>query len=233
MGEKMTLAGFIAGLEAAQTAEELEAAIRADFKHSFHGPTWSRICKARIAAGVRICAAHPNGRYVPVLGDRRQLSVLGQTYRVGRGQNSTGVRYAWHYAKEWAVGLIVGAGLPVRAAHRIWDSWSDYPHRCLAIVDDALAGRITDPVLGHLYPHERYEGAEPINYSVEENDNDPHGRRATRPCECGGTLFDWGAGWSEGFNFVNWHCNKCPAVFSEYMTSGRLGEIRSRERHHA
>ncbi len=224
----MKLHEFLDGLRAASTAEELEAALHADFKHSYRGRTWSQICKVRVEAGARICAAHPLGRYIPSFGPGRTLSCCGETYRVARGQNSTGVRYVWHAAQVWANGVLMNNGLSRRASHRIWDSWSDYPHRCLAVVEAALAGKIPDPQLGVLVRHKRSEGARPLNYTVEQNDRDTIDRRATRPCDCGGTLFDWGAGHSEGFEFVNWHCNACPDVFTEYMTSKDLMALRNR-----
>lgn len=222
----MKLAEYLDGMRAATTAEELEAAVRADFKHSFRGRTWSQICKVREEVGYRIVAAHPNGRYVPRFGTGRKLEVCERTFKVGRGQNSTGVRYCWHYAGEFVKGVLREEGFSLRAASRIWDNWGDYPHRCLPIVAKALAGEIPDPELGVLIRHKRTSYGKPINYSVEKNDADKWDRRASRPCECGGTLFDWGAGHSEGFDYVNWHCCACPDVFTEYMTHDQLCSLR-------
>lgn len=226
----MKLIEYLDGMRSASTAKELEAAIQADFKHSFRGRTWSQICKVRIEAGERICAAHPHGHFVPRLGDRHALTVCGETYKVGYGQNSTGVRYCWHYAGEWAMGLLKENGFSTTAAYRIWDGWSHYPHRALSIVELALAGKIPDPRLNRLIRHKRTGYGSPIRYTVEQNNVDTYDRRASRPCKCGGTLFDWGCGHSEGFEFINWHCNKCPDVFTEYMTQKRLYELRSASR---
>lgn len=226
----MKLTDYLDGMRAATTAKELEAAIQAPFKHSFRGRTWSTICKVRIEAGNRICEAHPHGDYVPRFGPGRVLTVRGESYKVGRGQNSTGVRYVWHSAGEWAKDVLKHAGLSTRAAHRIWEGWSDYPHRCLPIVEAALAGKIPDPRLNRLIRHKRTGYGSPIRYTVEQNDADESDRRATRPCKCGGTLFDWGAGHSEGFEFINWHCNACPDVFTEYMTRDRLYALRQSTR---
>lgn len=221
----MKLTEYLDGMERAATAAELEAAIQVPFKHAYSGPTWTRICRVRIRKGVEICDAHPLGRFIPRSGPRRALSLCGELYRVACGQNGPGVRYAWHSAGEWAMALLRREGFSVRAAHRVWDGgWNDYPHRCLTIVADALAGRIPDPRLNVL---RRHRGVSPINYTVEQNDADEGDRRATRPCKCGGTLFDWGAGWSEGFDFINWHCNACPDVFTEYMTRERLYALRN------
>jgi hypothetical protein len=73
----------------------------------------------------------------------------------------------------------------------------------------------------------RRDGGHPIRYSIEENERDDGDRRPSRPCPCGGTLFDWGSGHSLGFEFVNWHCNVCSDVFSEYMTREQLYALRS------
>lgn len=225
----MKLTEYLDGMRAAATAEELEAAIQAPFKHSYRGRIWSQICEVRIAEGERICAAHPLGRFVPRYGPRRQLTVCGETYRVGRGGNSTGVRYCWHAAGQWVMEILRREGFSVRAAHRLWDGWSGYPHRALKIVEEALAGKIPDPELNVLRPHGRTSGG-PIRYSVEANEADQHDRRASRPCPCGGTLFDWGGGWSEGFDFINWHCIACPEIYTEYMTREQFYSLRQSPR---
>lgn len=225
---QIRLSDYLDGISAATTANELEAAIQVPYEHSYRGRTWSRICKVRIASGQRICAAHPLGFYAPHFGQRRQLSVCKETYRVGRGQNSTGVRYVWHGAGEWAKDVLVRNGFSIRAAHRVWDGgWDTYPHRVLTVVDDALNGRIPDPDLNVLIRHERTDYGRPVKLTVEQNDAEELFRRATRPCECGGALFDWGGGHSEGFEFISWHCNQCPDVFTEYMTRQRFYELRS------
>lgn len=223
----MKLSDYLNGMRASTTAEELEAAIQANFKHSFRGRTWSQICKVRETCGDAICRAHPNGRYVPYFGAGRKLTVCEEVYRVGRGGNSTGVRYAWYDAKMWAVDVLKRNGLSQRAAHSIWDNWSSYPHRCLTTVEEALAGGLSDPQLDTLIQHERTDYGKPINYTVERNEADEWDYRASLPCSCGGTLFDWGAGHSDGFDFINWHCNACPDVFTEYLSPGRILEIRN------
>lgn len=229
----MKLDEYLDGMRAAATVEELEAAIQAPFKHSFRGRTWSRICDVRIAKGYELVDAHPRGRFVPrYAGARsRRLTLCGEEYRVGRGWNSTGVRYCWHAAGCWAMAILQREGFSVRASHRIWEGWSQYPHRVLKVIDAALAGEIPDPVIGELQPHQRFDFSRPVNHTVEENESGPDWAwRASRPCpECGtGTLFDWGAGWGEGFDFVNWRCNGCPAVFTEYLGLGGLAALRAR-----
>jgi hypothetical protein len=221
----MKLTEYLDGMRAAGTADELEAAIQAPFKHSFRGRTWSQICGVRIQRGVEICDLHPHGRLVPRLGARRLLTVADETYRVGNGQNSTGVRYCWHYAGEWAKGVLRANGMSQRAAYAIWEGWSDYPHRVLRTIDAALAGELQDPPFDQLLlSHVTTAG--PIRYTVEQNVADSWDRRASRPCpSCGGTLFDWGCGggWA---TFINWHCNGCSNVYVEYVTQARLSEIR-------
>ena len=222
----MKLIEYLDGMRAATTAQELESAIQADFKHSYSGRTWSQICRVREDCGAAICRAHPHGRYVPQFGPRRQLTVCEEIYGVGRGQNSTGVRYAWYDAKIWAVEVLKRNGMSQKAAYLIWDEWSQYPHRCLDTIEKALAGKFPDPPLDTLIPHERTAYGSPIKYTVEASQFD---RRAIRPCQCGGTLFDWGSGFSYGFDFINWRCNACPDVFTEYLAPGRLYELRNRD----
>lgn len=161
----MKLAEYLDGLRSATTAEELEQALQADFKHVYHGRTWSRICNVRIEAGNRIVAAHPHGFYIPRFGERRQLTVCGDSYKVGRGYNSTGGRYSWHYAGEWAKEVLIHNGFSKRAANRLWDSnWWEYPHRALKTVAAALAAETPDPELNALIKQERngdQEGGKP------------------------------------------------------------------------
>lgn len=229
----MKLDDYLEGMRAATTVEELEAAIQAPFKHSFRGRTWSRICDVRIARGYELIDAHPHGRFVPRYagGRGRRLALCGEEYRVGRGGNSTGVRYCWHAAGVWAMAILQREGFSVRASHRIWEWWGEYPHRVLKVIDAALAGEIPDPEIGAMIAHKRFGYEKPINYTVEQNDADQGDRRATRTCpSCGGTLFDWGAGWSEGFYYLNWHCNGCPDVFTQYLRAGELQAIRAEGR---
>lgn len=222
----MKFSEYLQGIRAATTGEELEAAIQAPYKHSFSGRTWSAICKERVKTGNAICEAHSLGKFVPRMVGRK-LTVCGETYGVGRGGNSTGVRYAWSNAESFAKAVFMRHGFTARAAHRIWDCWSDYPHRCLPIIEKALAGGYPDPVLDTL--QFCYTGSGPVNITVEENDADEFGR-ATKPCQCGGTLFDWGCGFTEGFTRVSWHCNKCADVYGEYVSNERLLKLRARRR---
>lgn len=220
----MKLTEYLAGLRAATTADELEAAIRGSLNHGFRGRSWSQICKVRVECGAAICAAHPHGHLVPRM-TGRTLSVCGETYGVSRGGNSTGVRYVWHSAEQFAVATLKRHGLSQRAAHSIWGSWSDYPHRCLRTIEDALAGKIPDPKIDVLILS--YADGRPLNYTVEQNSADELDRRATCTCpSCKGTLFDWGGGFSSGFTFVNWHCNGCSNVYTEYVSPDRFSQIR-------
>jgi hypothetical protein len=221
----MKLSEYLDGMRAATTADELEAAIQAPFKHAFSGRTWSQISKVRIEAGDRIIAAHPNAFYIPRWGKRRALTCCGETRKIGRGYNPTGVRYVMHDAGVWVQNLLRKQGWGVRAAYRMWENnWWDYPHRSIRLVDDVLAGKVPDPELNVL--HRYRSSGSPIEYSIEQNNADKWDYRANRPCECGGTLFDWGGGHSEGFEFINWHCNKCPDVFTEYMTQDLFYALR-------
>jgi hypothetical protein len=227
----MTLTEYLDGMRAASTADELETAIQGarkaepPFKHPFTGPTWSRICNVRREAGRRICASHPNGRFVPSLGDRHLLTICGETYRIGYGQNSAGVRYCWHYAQEFAVEVLTRNGIGVRAAHQIWDVAFDYPHRALGIIDEFFAGKIRDPKLNRMIYSGRCLTGTPVH--VNRRAEAPH--RSHRPCKCGGMLWDWGAGYSCGFNFINWRCDRCTRLYTLYLSNEGLRQVRQRK----
>lgn len=214
-------------MQSASTAAELESAIQqggrdGQFVHSYRGQIWNRICKLRVEAGKRICVADPNGRFVPQIGARHVLTVCEDTYKVGYGQNSTGVRYCWHYAMEWTYGVLIKNGLTRRAAYEIYDCAFDYPHRSLAIVYKALAGELPDPRFNRLRPR-NYSGGSPVKMDRRKPDG-----RAHRSCRCDeGWLWDWGGGWNGYANFINWRCDRCPLVCTEYVTTERLYEIRN------
>lgn len=215
---------YVEGLRQANTAVELEAAIQAPYRHSFRGRTWATICKVRIERGLAVCDSHSHGKYVPRM-EGRSLVVCGETYKVGRGMNSTGVRYVWHYAEQFAISTLMKHGFSRRAVAGIWDWWDSYPHRCLDVIQEALAGNLADPELNVL--KFSYAGDGPVKITVEENAADEIDRRATQECSCGGTLFDWGSGYSAGFTFVNWRCNACQNVYIEYVSDKRFAQIRS------
>lgn len=222
MNSQMNLSTYLNGLRAAKTAAQLDSAILAPYAHSFKGRSWAAICKVRIECGVAICDAHPNGRFVPRL-EGGTLTVCGEHYRVGRGHNSTGIRYVWHAAREFANDVLRRNGLSRRAASRILERWNGYPHRCLAIIEDALDGKLPDPPMNRLVYSRK---SDPIRITVAGNREDQADRRAARRCGCGGTRFDWGSGLSDGFTVVEWRCNKCRRVYVEYVTPERFAEIR-------
>lgn len=68
------------------------------------------------------------------------------------------------------MGLMRREGLSVRASYRVWENWAQYPHRCLAVIDKALAGKIPDPALNVLIAQKLYGSEKPIRYSAEQND---------------------------------------------------------------
>lgn len=226
--EKIKLTDYLGGIRAASTADELEIALKAPYKHAFYGRTWSMICKARIECGNTICREHPLGKFVPYMAGRK-LSVCGESYGVSRGGNSTGARYVWCGVEAFVKGTLKNHGFTTRAAHRIWDCWSDYPHRCLKVIETALSGGYPDPVMDTLIFG--YTGQNPVKITEAENNAEPYWKRATLKCKCSGTLFDWGCGFSEDFTFINWHCNKCPAVYTEYVTPDRFKQIRNPKTH--
>ena len=217
----MNLTQYLNGMRAATTADELETAIHAPFKHPFHGRTWRRICNVRDEVGRNICAAHPNGRYVPLFGAARQLQVCDQSYKVGHGQNSTGIRYIWTDAWQWAERILRGEGFSRRAAHDVCDGALKYPHRKLAIVADALSGNLPDPPLNRLiYSGNTIAGPVRVNRRLEKN------TRAHRRCKCGGWRWDWGCGWTGYCWVINWYCDRCTRIYVEYVDDDRLAQIR-------
>lgn len=217
------LSEYLDGIRAATTAEALEAAIGADFRHRYQGRTWSRICSVRKEAGRRICDAHEHGRFVPAIGPRRCLTVCGETYGVGYGQNSTGERYVWTYAEEWAVKVLMRNSLGRQCSHAVWDWCLSYPHRALQCVVDGLAGRMPDPPLDRMILARR--SGQPVKMPAYERD-----ACANRPCRCGGTRWDWGCGHSGGIDYINWRCDGCPRVYIEHLSPGRLYAIRNEKR---
>jgi len=218
---RLTKAAYIAGLEAAETIEELEEAIQAPRRpHRYRGRGYAEVSAARHAASEALCAAHAYAPYIPQFKDG-VLTVFGENRRLGRGRSSC----TWQYAGRWAKDVLKRHGLSQRAAYQVWDWWiSGYPHRAISVVEAALGGKIPDPEMDTLTFV--YKGIGPINYSLEDNANDPVDSRAHRPCACGGTLFDWGSGYDHGFTRVSWHCNRCADVFVEYCTDKRFAEIR-------
>lgn len=221
----MTLSQYLNGLSSATTVEEMEAAIQASYKHkTYHGPTWSRICKVRDTRGREIAHSHPLGQYMPRW-EGRKLVVCGEVYgSIGRSGNAAGHRYAMHSAGEFVQSVLKSKGFSTRAACRIWASWAQYPHRCIGVIQAARKGELADPPLDTLIYCGQSCG--PVNQTVEANDACTYDKRATLVCKCGGTLFDWGGGYSDTFFFVNWRCNRCPDTYTEYMSEERRNQVR-------
>lgn len=135
----MKLREYLDGMRAAQTADELNAAIIAPYPDPFIGPVSSRIRNVRLEAGRRICDAHPLGHFVPRFGPKRLLQVCGESRHIYKGGNSTGVRYAWHDANEWAKGVLRENGLSDETANQVMNCWSRSPHRALRYLEAAHA----------------------------------------------------------------------------------------------
>lgn len=221
----LTLSQYLDGLSSAATVEELEAALHVPYKNqTYQGPTWSRICKVRDTRGREIAHAHSLGQFMPRW-EGRKLVVCGEVYgSIGRSGNATGHRYAMHSAGAFAQSVLRSKGFSTRASCRIWESWAQYPHRCITVIQAALNGKLADPVLDTLIYCGKSCG--PVDQTVEANDACTYGKRATLACKCGGTLFDWGGGCSDTFFFVNWHCNTCPDTYTEYMSDERRIQVR-------
>lgn len=228
---KADQAAMLDAIMVAPDVDTLEQVIQTQ-GHPFTGPKWRAISDARVKRGEELCDAHPHGHFVPRVGARRRMTCCGETRGVGFGGNSAGERYAWHAAECWAVDVLMRNGLGRRAAHRIWGLVGSYPHRALRVVDAALRGEIPDPELDVLQvPPYRSPSGGCVRCTLEANAADRHDRRASRMCECGGVLFDWGWSPGEGFQSISWACNACDRSYTEYVSEERLGEIRRRPSH--
>ena len=208
----LKLSEYVEGLRSAATIEELETAIQSP--HSFQHRGWGVALKAIREHGEAFCASHPNSRFVPRQ-NGKNLEICGETHPLGSG------KYGYGRSGQLVKGILRSNGLSQTAAYRIWE-WSTtaYLHRCIPIIADALDGKLSDPPMNCLI----FAGMSccgPVNI-----DADDISHRATRPCGCGGALFDWGSGYSDGFNFVSWRCNKCPRTYSEWVTDERFRDIR-------
>lgn len=130
--QKIKLKDFLNGMRESKSASDLEAAIQVPYPHDYFGKTWTRICNVRISEGERICKKHPLAKkFVPTLGARNTLSVCGETYKVGYGQNAAGSRYVWAAAKSFYMKTVIRHGLDKDTASTIWQWWGRYPHRCI------------------------------------------------------------------------------------------------------
>lgn len=209
----MKLHEYLDGMRAATTADELDAAIQAPFKHLFRGRVWSEISKVRRESAARIVAAHEHSFFIPQIGPRRRLTVCGIERGVGYGQNGTGERWVWTYAQKFAEDLLRRHGFSRRAAHAIWSHATDgYAHRAIQQVEDALDGKMPDPPFYRLILQGLSFSNEPVKVDREYEAK----HRDHRPCGCGGTRWHWGSGWSGYATFVNWYCDGCPRVYGEY-----------------
>lgn len=138
-GEVVKLSEHLSAIAIAKTPKELEARCRAahhQFKPNPPNRTWGAISKARVARAAQLIAEHPNGHLIPVLGPRHLLTVCGETYKVGYGQNGAGVRWAWAGAEKWAMGVLKKNRVRAATQRTIW-AWAlgDYPDRALAAVE--------------------------------------------------------------------------------------------------
>lgn len=138
----MKLFEHLALIASASTPEELEVATQAAWKAYPRDRSHNQISRAMRARGLEIVAASPKAHLIPVLGPRRRLSLGGEVYRVGYGQNAAGERYAWAGAREWIEEKLLAAGLSRAVAGDVISWWCGYPHRALASIE--LGGWRTD-----------------------------------------------------------------------------------------
>ena len=211
-GVKVAIAKHAGAVRAAGTAAEVESAFQTALAELGFSDRRLKLVRAALEErGRELCAAHPRGTCVPSFGPRRVLMVCGEAYRVPNGGNSTGRRYAWHSAREWATELMQEKGLSRKAAQYVWNCYGRYPHRALQTIEEFDAGQHQDPTLNVLIPWGDATVG-PIRCEVGQDPNYPaHG-----PCGCGGTLFKWQTGHNDVFWWSSYRCNRCPKQFGEY-----------------
>lgn len=130
------LASHLAGINASSTAKELEARFRATFDLWKAQRTRERIREAVRVRGDQLCELRDRRALVPRYATRaRRITVCGETYRVAKGGNSTGVRYAWHDANEWVKATLRKHGASESLTREIMEWWNNYPHRALRALE--------------------------------------------------------------------------------------------------
>ena len=131
----MKLSEHLERIHSAPDARAVEAAFQDAIAEFRKRPTVWRIRSAVKRRGLELCGEHPRGDLVPQLGHRRRLSLCGETYGVGYGQNGAGERYVWYFAEVWARDRLEAAGVPKRLRETIWDRSFGFPHRAIIAVD--------------------------------------------------------------------------------------------------
>ena len=126
----MNLTEHLQLIQSSPSARELEKRFQETLR-LYRWRTQGRIIRAVQRRGAELVAASPAGFYVPQLGRRRRMWLCGEEYSVGYGQNSTGERYSWEYAKQWALSTMRKHKVPPATAKHIMDWWGHYPHRAL------------------------------------------------------------------------------------------------------
>lgn len=129
------LADVLRGIAEAATPHELEARFRSTFDVWRHQRTKERIRKAVRLRGRDLCGRLDKAGMIPRYAPRStRLTLCGETYRVGRGYNSTGVQYVSTGAHEWMRETLRRHECPDALARLIMDWWGNYPHRALRAV---------------------------------------------------------------------------------------------------
>lgn len=228
MADVRQLANSLKAISKARTPSDLEKLFQEAHMNNKSHPssrTWRQIGGAMCERGSALVRARQAGFYVPQYGARRQLTLCGEVYRVGCGQNSTGVRYCWTYAEIWANQVLHERGAPREVRKGIWDSCFDYPHRALAV---AIEWRKHPNRPEPVYTRPQYiKFHETVRFRGMDED------RAMRPCPgCGGDQMDWGSGhidYIEPRYSMEWRCMSCNRAEAEIMTTARLYQMRAKD----
>lgn len=93
--------------------------------------------EATCERGRELLRLRPLGRLVPRFDHRRRRLTIGRSsYRVARGYNGAGVRWAWGWAQDWARAVLKRRGVPAKVADDVWEWWFKYPHRALRALEN-------------------------------------------------------------------------------------------------
>ncbi len=133
------LAEHLKRIREAKTTKELESFCQAawnDYPIKFgQNRTHNKIDRAIVGRGKELCNMHPKGDMVPQYRKRNRITVCNETYAVGYGGNSTGVRYARMAANRWVEKILLENGATEELAKNIANWWKRFPHRALQSIE--------------------------------------------------------------------------------------------------
>lgn len=141
IGKRALLAACIADVMAAPDVEAVELAFQAGLTKleatygSYFDDRYRRASEklrwdGANVRGRQLAETVEVGRFLPRFEARRRITIDGETRSVGYGGNSTGERYVWTYAEEWAAEVLADRGIPPEVIRETLQCWG-WPHRAL------------------------------------------------------------------------------------------------------